>query len=145
LYRDATGPWVCKLALDDIPALRLSATGCLTAVNVNGGSVELTDRAQDLGKSFEYTGPDGFKLAKAFRPMSELERDSALLKAHVAKLPVALRKNEEVALMLHGTDFEPRSFRKVGGPVRDSRSTWPQTNPSIGTAKVIIKNRNANF
>jgi len=126
IYQDPSGPYVMHVAVDDIPTLRLAATGCLTCVKVNGASIELADRREDFGKSFQLTTPNGERLAKAFRPMSDFEKDQALLAKHVAKLPAPLRKNEELALMLRGTEFEPRSFRKVGGSDRERRgANWP--------------------
>jgi hypothetical protein len=141
LYRDAVGPLVVKVALDDMNALRLAATGCLTAINVDGSGVELRDRVEDHGSVFQYTKATGEKLCKRFTGLSEFERDAALLAKHCAKIqrehPNA---NESFAeLLVKGTEMAPRNWRKAG---KDSRSTWPNGN-SIGTAREIIPNKNA--
>lgn len=143
IYRDSLGPWVAKVQLDDMNALRLSATGCLTALTVGPEGVEMRDRVEDHGQTFEYTKADGSKLAKSFRGLSVVESEQALLQTHLAKLPPTIRKsaNQEFAeLLVKGTDMAPRPYRKPG---KDSRSTWPNSTPSISAAREIVPNRNS--
>jgi hypothetical protein len=149
VYRDATGPWVCKLALNDMNALRLSATGCISSVNVGADGVELSDRPSDHGKTFDYTKADGSRIAKRFVGLSEFERDNALLKTHVSKLPAALRKNEEFALLTKGFDWpgKPINYRLCRKPKTNANDPaserWPNGSQPIGVAREVIPNRNA--
>jgi hypothetical protein len=141
-YQDPTGPYVLHVNVQDIPTLRLAATGCLTCVKVNGNSISLADRREDFGKSFQLTTNSGERLAKRFIPVSELERDQALLKQHVSKLPVALRKNERVALLLKGTEFEPKNWRKPGKDVvKNANDPSRTSNANFGPS--LWANRNA--
>ena len=149
IYRDSVGPWVCKVALGDMNALRLSATGCLTAVNVGADSITLSDRPGDIGKSFQYTGADGMKLAKRFTGLAEADRDNPLFKSASAEEKfIPLRKNQEYALLIKGTEFESRSQSHRNptprvNPNSGAGETWPNSTPSIGVAREIIPNANA--
>ena len=130
VWRDATGPWVAKVALDDMNALRLSATGCLTALTVSPEGVEMRDFVADHGKTFEYTKADGTRLAKSFRGLSAVESEHELLKQHVSKLPAVYRQHNRNefcpgfggGLPMLPTEYRKAMrdglFRKQGGPSR---------------------------
>lgn len=139
IYRDSVGPWVAKVHLDDMNSLRLAATGCLTALNIGAGSIELADRPSDHGTMFEYTKADGSRLAKRFIGLP----DSDLAK-HADKVYAdrPLSKNERVALLLKGTEFEPHSIRKPVTSREQRGAQWPNGTP-VGTAREIVPNRNS--
>jgi hypothetical protein len=135
IYKDSVGPWVAKVALDDMNALRLSATGCITALNVNGGSVELADRPQDHGSTFEYTKADGEKLCKRFTGLSQFERDAALLSKHDSKLPSVYRRpnaNTFVPGFGGSLPMLPSEYRKAmrDGLFRKPGKGAPRVNPN---------------
>jgi hypothetical protein len=157
LYRDATGPWVAKIALNDMNALRLSATGCLTAVTLSGGDVELRDRVEDHGQPFQYTKATGEKLCKRFTGLSEADRDISMYKAHQAKLPAVYHRPNANQFVPAFKDFSsPGDYAKsvsagrFRNPVQRNTNqpagqTWPNGSTSIGVAREIIPNRNASI
>jgi len=145
-FHDPCGAEVVTISVSDPNALHLAETGCLTAVELGRGAVTLVDRPSDLGKTFQVLSGTGERLAKHFVGMAEHD----LLAKHFSKLPEPIWKsaNESFAeLLVKGTSLAPVSMRRPGGSDRERAqrgATWPNSTPSIGSAKVVIRNRNAN-
>jgi hypothetical protein len=120
LYTDPVGATVVKIQIDNPEVKSMTASGCFSVIRVQDGTVELTDRREDLGKGFQYVKVDGAKLCKRFTGLSEFQRDAALFKQHTAKLPaVYQRPNRNYFVPAYGVPtipMTPAEYRKACAP-----------------------------
>lgn len=113
----SSGTAVLKVALSDQNARNLASHGCLTVIQSDGDEVRLRDWVRK--GSFELVNGQGERLAKSYHGCHAEPAQSFIKDDCSVKHSDRLTKNERYALLVKGTEFEPRSFRKPGGSTRE--------------------------